>query len=452
MTIGKTVYILGAGASASAKVPTQAKLLEVVFSIFPDNFTKEGLEKDFLSMQVISFPTHLQSFYSVFDKYRRDIGSFIVSNFSTSDKLSEYSIALKKVEELEKDEDGLSFDKYIYLRKAYEIVRTVKVTLEDLFTIFDNVAAGREHFKTFSYQEMDLLHKELKQCIIYTLVFATSTSENIEDYEKFSQHLIRKRLSNKLADDNLSVITLNWDDLLERALFKSCNSHNLYTKKRSASILPDLCFYDHDYDMSKKHIPSVNIKAKGIRNVKILKMHGSLAWLECPRCGRIFSSFVREIAYDEFDNATCPCCEPAYYEEDSPKLRSLIITPTFLKSLENLNIKNIWQNALIDISEADHIVFIGYSFPDADFEMRCLLKKAVKGNAEITVVLSEYDNPEYYRKKLKGCGSVSEDLVNDIIRKLELPEYRYQSFFGEGRAKFDYDGFSKFVDKIGESK
>ncbi|MGI5900613.1 MAG: hypothetical protein ACOX8S_11965 [Christensenellales bacterium] len=55
-----------------------------------------------------------------------------------------------------------------------------------------------------------------------------------------------------------------------------------------------------------------------------------------------------------------------------------MLIPLLLKGFKQLAHKNIWHNALMDLTEAAKIVFVGYSFPDADFEMRCLLKKALK--------------------------------------------------------------------------
>ena len=60
--------------------------------------------------------------------------------------------------------------------------------------------------------------------------------------------------------------------------------------------------------------------------------------------------------------------------------------PTYLKNLSNPQYKLIWQNAGVELSEANRIVFIGYSLPQADFEMRQLLARMVRENAEITLV------------------------------------------------------------------
>jgi len=60
--------------------------------------------------------------------------------------------------------------------------------------------------------------------------------------------------------------------------------------------------------------------------------------------------------------------------------------PTFLKNLTNTQYKLIWQNAAIELSEATKIVFIGYSLPAADFEMKQILSRMVRDTAEIEVV------------------------------------------------------------------
>ena len=130
-------------------------------------------------------------------------------------------------------------------------------------------------------------------------------------------------------------------------------------------------------------------------------------------------------------------------DSSAPQMHDLIITPTFLKDLNNLNIKNIWHNALIELSEASKVVFIGYSFPDADFEMRCLLKKALKPETKIDVVLHNTDDPQYYKNILDGYAG-----VDQIIAKLSLPEGRYRSFFGKTGLDFYYCGMEDYVNNI----
>lgn len=446
----KTVYILGAGASVSANLPMQAWILSEVYSLSSSSFDIPAQDDaDFLSLPLNNKLQRMQEFYSKFDEYRQNLGRFIVSNFSSSNKLSQYEIAINAASLIQAKDKVAILEKEALLLPAYDIVKSVNVSLEDLFTIFDSVASGREHFRLYSSKEMADLHNQLKLCIIFTLSFFIADNCDTTDYKKFCEHLLRVRNQLTQKEDALAVITMNWDDILETTLSERCNNHNKELTKNQIKTYPDLCFYDYSLTANPEHIPSTHIKAKGHKNIKILKMHGSLAWLECPKCGRIYTDYSNEIASEEFSDMKCPhCSDDSRPQEENPILRSLIITPTFLKSLENLNLKNIWHNAFIDISEADEIVFIGYSFPDADFEMRCLLKKACKSTAKISVVLSSSDNPELYRCKFVEKG-FKLDESNKLITKMRLPEERYKSFFGEDRVTFNYSGFAEYIDQIG---
>ncbi len=448
----KTVYILGAGASVSANLPTQVKILPLIFSITRESFIAQVDGSSFLSISINEREQRILELYPIFDTYRKSLGSFIVKNFSSAEKAKQYEYALEQAESIGTSSAADVEKQELLLKEAYEIAKSVRVTLEDIFTIFDNVNSGREHFRLYSPQSMIKIHNELKMCIIYALAFSIIKDCNKADYNIFAKALINQRLAISQTEDALAVITMNWDDVLEQSLFQLCNEYNADISRNKQRVLPDLCFYNYDLSQSKDHIPSTHIKAKNIKNIKVLKMHGSLAWLECPKCGRIFTDFLDEIAYEEFSEIKCPKCSNELTDDgEKPILRNLIITPTFMKSLNNLNVKNIWHNASIDISEADHIVFIGYSFPDADFEMRCLLKKSVKNNADITVVLSDSDNPNKVKKTLLAKGFSEKD-ADDLVCRMHLPFERYESFFGENKVTFDYHGFSSYVKRLRKSK
>lgn len=445
----KTTYILGAGASKAAYLPTQAELLPLIFSLRPNGKSDIKESDDFLSLELNDKRERILELYPVFDEYRQKLGDFIVHNFASAEKVNQYRVAIGYAQHLIEMDANTVQAREEFLFKAYDVAKKVNVTLEDLFTIFDNVAAGREHFRLYSPENMISMHNQLKLCIIYALIYSIATSCDTNTYRNFAKNLVELRLATSQKDDTLSIITMNWDDLLEQSLYELCNEYNSGLTKNQQRIFPDLCFYNYDLSNRKDHMPSTHIKAKGHKNIKVLKMHGSLSWLECPKCRRIYTDFSREIALDELKQVKCPKCKSDGFEGEDPKLRSLIITPTFMKSLDNLNIKNIWQNAFIDISESDHLIFIGYSFPDADFEMRCLLKKAVKSTADVTVVLDESNNPQKYINNLMSKGFLIEE-TNQLVNRLWLPASRYKSFFGEDRVKFIYDGFEKYIELMGE--
>ncbi len=145
--------------------------------------------------------------YPLFDKDRQDVGSFIVANFSSKDKINEYTTAIEYAINLPETDAATVNQKESFLFRAYDIAKSVSVSLEDLFTIFDNVAVGREHFRLYSPDNMIRIHNQIKLCVIYALVFAISNSCDDTQYRRFSKLLLSKRLAAFQKDDVISVIT-----------------------------------------------------------------------------------------------------------------------------------------------------------------------------------------------------------------------------------------------------
>ena len=108
--------------------------------------------------------------------------------------------------------------------------------------------------------------------------------------------------------------------------------------------------------------------------------------------------------------------------------------PTFLKDLNNVQLKVLWQKAGVELSEAKGLVFIGYSFPASDFEFRYLLSSFVRKNATIEVVLHESDEQQFP--------------VNHKSKISHLPEFRYRSFFGNREISFNYEGVQKYIEGL----
>jgi len=430
----KTVFILGAGFSKSDDMPLQSELLKDIFSLFPEEIYVQSI---FIELPINNSEQKVMRFYSVFEENRQKLANFLIENFISHEKMTEYY----KTIDLSKHDLPLKDD---YLKRAYKIAGEVNVTLEDLFTIFDKIIFGHEQFKSYSSDTIIPIDKALKICIIFLLSYRCAKTETKTDTisKLFSKKIFDMRVATSRHDDVFSIITMNWDSLLEKELFQLSHEHNIINKK--AKVYPDLCFYDNPYNKDNMRPVSTHIKAKGYRNIKLLKLHGSINWLRCPYCERIYVDYEENIALNEL-SADCSCFEcRKTIKEKLPQMHSILITPTFIKDLNNPHIKNIWHNALIELLEADKIVFIGYSFPDADFEMRCLLKKAVQPSTQIDVVLHHLDNPEYYRTQFEKYKFKTND-KNALIERLNLPEKRYNSFFGNKEINLHYNGIEGYI-------
>ena len=447
----KTVYILGAGASKAANLPVQNELLDYIFSLEPP---KNDFDQDLFSSPIDSQKELINNIYEQFDSRRLNIGIFIIDSFANLEDREKFQIELQTIDKLSdpssiehtNELESIEELKYKILTKVYRKIIGLKINLEDIFTLFDNIAAGRENFKYYNQEKLNRLHEDLKFCIIYILSYLKNNNCKLDTYKSFAKRLINQKEVNKQKDDVFSIISLNWDNILESEIYKECLNFNINKTNNNQKVLPDYCFYDYPYKQDDNHIPSTNIKAKGFKNIKFLKLHGSINWLECPICGRIFIDNQREIAIESCIEQQCPHCSMNSKQTYDSTLRNIIITPTFMKSLDNLHIKNIWHNAFLELSEATKVVFIGYSFPNADFEMRCLLKKSLSSDTKIEVVLHQSDNPVGIKNMLSSRLSSSE--CDSILNKIDFPENRYKSFFGDQNINFIYSGFEDFIKTI----
>lgn len=273
--------------------------------------------------------------------------------------------------------------------------------IEDLFTILDKAYLNEENFQQYTWHDLYDVRKGLIDLIIATIDDFQFKISNIEAYKKFINYLTS---SKNILDIEHSLIILNWDTLFETFFLKNTNE-----------ILIDYCFYT--YGLTNEHTPHIHLKPSGKKNLKVLKLHGSINWLECSNCGRIYVDNINNIAKEKIKCRFCNINENTNYD-----LQPLIITPTLLKQLNSLHIKSTWSNAFIELQEADEIIFIGYSLPKADFELMYLLKKSLYYYDKIKVVLAPADE-------------------NSIIHK------RYKSLFGD-KVEFYFNGFEKWVDTL----
>lgn len=434
--MNKIVYIIGAGASAAVKLPMQSSILNKIFSItkndLPENIYSNNNSSIF-NIPEESQPNTLTLQFKEFQKSRRELALFILNNFSR----------------YEADEN--TADEILY-----EKVSNINISLEDLFTIFDKASFNKEYILSYSSSSLSTQYKHLCDCIIF-IIELYSQKSNSDLYKRISEYFVDRRLATNIDDDPFSIITLNWDTLLDNNLFVACNN-KLSTGKK---ILPDYCFYNYDVD---GNIPCTKLKAKGYHNIKLLKLHGSINWLLCKNCGRILTSFKEDIAFYNIDPGSskysCSTCCSIGRESD---LKSVLITPTFIKDFNNLHLKNIWFNASIELSEASEVVFIGYSLPDADYEFRYLLKRSLRKDAKVTVVLHGSDDPTYKNKLLDmintgsstqnelsidGITGIGADNIKNILNKSSYPSERYLNLLSNHDIRIQYNGIEGYFNEI----
>jgi hypothetical protein len=310
-------------------------------------------------------------------------------------------------------------------------------SLENIFTLLDETITQRRYCHQYSWRDLDLISNSLTQAILYLFYIKERNipDEGCQFYDSLAASLIKQRLKAGQAQHPFSIVSLNWDCVLDNA-FYNCISQGL-----SPYVDVDYCCYTNLLEDSTGRPPSITQKSRGIFNVKVMKLHGSTNWLICPKCHRLYVGLgaPANIWTLYLKGAPCPRCDFILSQSKdsstvSPLLEPFFVTPTFLKRFENPHIRMVWHNAYLDLCEASRIVFIGYSFPEADYQVRTLLKRAIRPEAEINVVLCDRDRP---RKKKSGQKSTQTTVD------------RYKEFFEScAKVSFDYSGVKGYFEKV----
>ena len=333
--MNKTVYFLGAGFSADAGGPIQNQIIQ--FILDPE-FSKKFDYKPYLKQA------------------RLDFINFIKEKLLIPNSLIE------------------------------------KISLEDIFTPIDRAISSGKSFKDIDSKRLvelrEKFHFLMGVAIHFGVDYNGKSKVYIENFAKYINNIAKRRLDD-LKKDEIAIITSNWDILLDNELNKLTRefSENDQRVGNKRLAVLDYCCYISSLQNDEFIKPGLFALGKEGYNIKYLKLHGSMNWLHCPNCQRMYIKYnVKTMLSNQ---KYCKHCKTNYGLDNvkSIELKSNLLLPTFIKDLSNIQIQLIWQNAGIELSEASKIVFIGYSLPQADFEIRQLLSRCIPNHTEIEVVL-----------------------------------------------------------------
>lgn len=320
-----------------------------------------------------------------------------------------------------------------------------QAALEDIYTPIDRCIADGTTLKSKTTEELSKIRGELEYLISIAIARRISEHQILKPTANqyvgvFAEFLVGKAArraalaantdSSELAKqyDPFSIISLNWDILLDNALHSALQQQCPLRGDYDPFGVVDYCCYISSLDAGDPRVRS-GLWSLGCRgyNVKLLKLHGSMNWLQCPNCQRLFVDFgLKQDILARLGQENCRHCRKVGYAN---LLAGSLIMPTFLKDLSNFQIKLIWQNAGVELMEAKRLVFIGYSLPNADFEFRQLLSRMVHRAAKVDVVL--YEGPS-----------------DDDKRRFKAEQDRYRQFFGKRPLQFHSTGVVDYVNAL----
>lgn len=432
----KVVLITGAGFSAPAKLPIQDKILDEMVTVPVNDFM--GMDPDGESIKFltayINVAIYLLKVYGNVDtkkieeEYNRLIYNYqagkrvltvleyIQKTYGGEADIREFNLRGSLNDTAQKyviETNDYSYS-LVWLKEELRkllLENKIRISLEDVFTSFDKSISAHENTRDYSYLQMD----QLQHSILRLFVYYFSNGINRHDYKCKDYEGVIGFI--KREEKNISVITTNWDVLLEQ-----------YMQKNGIS-------YDYGFNSEYfMHMMDQGGEKTGEPEeiIKFLKIHGSINWFRCLHCGTLQVQKMDQCGqylFDDEKEEKCEKCGQAAYGEQI-QLKPEIITPTMLKTINSQLYSNLWRNAAYQLQNADKIIFCGYSLPIADFEFRYLLKQNINPRAKIDVVLYHNDDPE-------RCSD--EENIRDL-----LPEKRFRDLFLGNECKFYYEGFGEY--------
>lgn len=419
----KRVIVTGAGFSVPANLPVQNRILDLMKKKPTPSFMDDVTPNSIKFMNA-----YIRVGLYLLDKYTANSHNELIEQYNEIQKKSLQNefienlyndFANNKIEVGKEAIDFLrnqSFDndkKYQELNLLVENVRNaivyenIDVNLEDVFTSFDKSLEEKEFLNEYSYSKMDVIRLSLTRLFVYYFDREVHNHDfQTEDYLNFIKYIKTRRSS-----EPLSIITTNWDTLLEEYFSKNTIDYNL--------CLNEKYYITDDEGFGNE---------KTSRVVNLIKIHGSINWFRCLKCNSLCifkKKKIAELLFNDDRVETCLKCN-SHGDEETEILQPELVTPTMIKSIDHQLYKNLWNAAATELRNADEIIFIGYSLPIADYEFRYLLQKSIPKEAVITVVLHNSDKP------IEGKDNN------------HLPEKRYRDLFPKNLIKFNYSGFKEF--------
>jgi hypothetical protein len=169
--------------------------------------------------------------------------------------------------------------------------------------------------------------------------------------------VISGALCEKGSDSRSSVITFNYDTVLEDAL-REIEVPFRYGLPKSMAVYDD-------------HARWISDAEDGQNGLAIFKLHGSVNWssLTAAAAGGQLKVFQR------------------YSEISEGNALPLLIPPTWRKQFEGRQFSRIWGCALRAIAEATRIIVIGFSMPASDGHFKYLLAAGLQQNISLREII-----------------------------------------------------------------
>lgn len=215
---------------------------------------------------------------------------------------------------------------------------------------------------------------------LLNMLLAKTTNEIKVASPALIYRFILKELHKAEKPENLTIITFNYDLLLERVLEEvaSANGSNVF------------CF-PGCYRISDQKLNVRRVRGRGIfkhnsdeyKGVAVLKLHGSLNWHSVhissdPTPTELLNTSRRLLITNSpiiNPNLTTKKSNRTYY------VKPIVVPPVSGKNyVTHVKINGLWEKAGEALQKATRVVIAGYSCPPLDIEARILISENLRDN------------------------------------------------------------------------
>ncbi len=276
------------------------------------------------------------------------------------------------------------------------------------------VQEGKSPSSSYNLEQISEIRNNLLTLIIKE--FKKSLNPQLIPHDTY------KDFVNVIVDSESSIISTNYDIFIDNALTgHQCFNYGVKIRVAVAEL-------ESNRKISGFKRPSRSGETRiNTGKIKLLKIHGSLNWLYCNKCNEVDIAIGEKLDADALKELYCS------YEHCTNRYEPLLVTPTMFKDYENRIIKESWIHAEKELKAADNLIFIGYALKDEDYQIRCLLMKAL------------LNKPEGYKKVIVIDKKPEDDEERQLLK--ENVENKYRNLYGD-IVKFELIRFAEFVKTI----
>jgi NAD-dependent SIR2 family protein deacetylase len=276
-----------------------------------------------------------------------------------------------------------------FIQKNFYISNNNYPSLEAIFGYLDYFINKNESLGSgYTTAKIIDIREALIQLIHYVIASSTLNDDEKNLYRYFWEVV-------SVTNKNISIITMNYDTLLDESF------DFLYNK-----VLIDYCIelmnYHHyenidtfDWWINPRNTTSTKDEYDS-KIIKIIKIHGSLNWKYCNCCNQVLLTAwntkidLSSMGFKGYIYGNCANPETIEFDLvcplDKNRFETFIVPPSHIKDLSHPVINKLLDESSIEVRKAKKIVFVGYSFPEADVHIKALFKKNIQTDIEIHVI------------------------------------------------------------------